>query len=391
MNDQTSATKREIEYRVLSPLGATNMSLKYDNLVLLLVSLLMLILISGCSMPRLRDASESVMEIDTPDPPQFGQINIADAIVREAADVSSPEVLRLPSGIVVMMAAIQEQWVKIETPKIPAGSGWILTNFLTVITTFDAEVDISALNVRTGPGTGYQPIDVIRQSVELMVIGHAYECSWLHVVTLDGVQGWVSAPYVTYSVACARIPIAYIPPMPSPSPQRIVQRVSFKSELSAIQFEPLDAVVSGKQLFKWATETVLKINEGFEIVLWQIGQDPVTHGFGIAEPTRIGEKSVDFEMLSRTLPHLLQGGEEYMWGVLLVEISPYRRLQYLGGGQRFQFEHEHRGSNRSAPPSRPMVESKPPPRPSMDDKPPPRPPPDPEPPPAMLIVKSKGR
>ncbi|MEZ4716134.1 MAG: hypothetical protein R2851_08600 [Caldilineaceae bacterium] len=44
---------------------------------------------------------------------------------------------------------------------------------------------------------------------------------------------------------------------------------------------------------------------------------------------------VDLDATSSSLPQL-NFGTDYQWGVLLVELDPYRRLSYLGGGQFFR-------------------------------------------------------
>lgn len=60
--------------------------------------------------------------------------------------------------------------------------------------------------------------------------------------------------------------------------------------------------------------------------------------FGPAGSVKASEISVDLDKAAQTLPpDLLVYGNEYQWGVLLVEINPYKRLKYLGGGQRFYF------------------------------------------------------
>lgn len=75
-------------------------------------------------------------------------------------------------------------------------------------TTPDATVKASALNLRSGPGTNYTIITVLRQGETVDVIGQYGSCSWLQVRTAQGVEGWISgaARFVTLHIACADLP-----------------------------------------------------------------------------------------------------------------------------------------------------------------------------------------
>ena len=52
-------------------------------------------------------------------------------------------------------------------------------------------------------------------------------------------------------------------------------------------------------------------------------------GFGLAAPTAKNSVSPDLDDLDGKLGDLLNPGQ-YIWGVLLVQTEPYRRLQFLG-------------------------------------------------------------
>ena len=85
--------------------------------------------------------------------------------------------------------------------------------------TSQAVVNIESMNVRSGPGTAY-PVQAYAVSGDkLIILGQAYNCSWLEVRTPDGSTGWVSSTYVTYSLACSAIAQASIPPVPTPVAQ----------------------------------------------------------------------------------------------------------------------------------------------------------------------------
>ena len=82
-----------------------------------------------------------------------------------------------------------------------------------------AEVVTDALNVRSGPGTGYGRVGGVSQGDQLSVIGEYDNCSWLNIVTRDETEGWISGSsrYVTLNVDCDAIPAVDPPAPPSNS------------------------------------------------------------------------------------------------------------------------------------------------------------------------------
>jgi hypothetical protein len=109
--------------------------------------------------------------------------------------------------------------------------------------------------------------------------------------------------------------------------------------------EPLDSVLQGRRTFRWSTEVQLEENQYFELVFWPVGRDPMSSSFGPAGSIKETTLTVDLDRIADILPHLFQAGQEYEWGVLLVELNPYRRLQHLGGGHRFLFERSNGGNS----------------------------------------------
>lgn len=71
-------------------------------------------------------------------------------------------------------------------------------------------------------------------------------------------------------------------------------------------------------------------------------------GFGLAAPTRAENVTVDLDALDDILGGRLDNGE-YRWGILLVQVEPYERIAYLGGGYSFTFTRSSSGDN--PPPS----------------------------------------
>lgn len=112
---------------------------------------------------------------------------------------------------------------------------------------------------------------------------------------------------------------------------------------SVTLLEPFDAVLQGKRTFRWSTNVVLAENQYFELVFWPAGNDAMGSGFGPAGSSKETALTIDLDKTADTLAHLFKSGQDYEWGILLVELNPYRRLQYLGGGQRFHFERSSGG------------------------------------------------
>ena len=81
-----------------------------------------------------------------------------------------------------------------------------------------AIVDTESLNIRSGPDTAYSIVGSASKGDRLDIIGKAYNCSWLKIESMDGVEGWVAADLVIYSLECSEIPAASIPPTLIPLP-----------------------------------------------------------------------------------------------------------------------------------------------------------------------------
>ena len=80
-----------------------------------------------------------------------------------------------------------------------------------------AVVKVDTLNVRSGPGTNYSRVGVVKRDDALVVEGQLNNCAWLQVITPDGAAGWVSGSdkYVTLDTRCADIAEAK-PPAEAP-------------------------------------------------------------------------------------------------------------------------------------------------------------------------------
>ncbi|MCB0070711.1 MAG: hypothetical protein KDE20_04600, partial [Caldilineaceae bacterium] len=137
----------------------------------------------------------------------------------------------------------------------------------------------------------------------------------------------------------ARVLVPTSTPRPTATPTTVM--VSSNARL----LNPADGSSgAGRQMFIWEVPYEPRANQAFEVIFWKKGADPLDAGFGIAAPTTAQSVAVDLDMLDRELGSLLEPGE-YNWGVLLVQVSPYQRLQFLGGSRTFDFA---RGSSGGA-------------------------------------------
>lgn len=72
-----------------------------------------------------------------------------------------------------------------------------------------ATVRVRGLNARSGPGTGYGVLAVLRAGDQVDVLGQVDNCGWLHVRRAGDPEllGWIagSSAYVTLSVPCGDI------------------------------------------------------------------------------------------------------------------------------------------------------------------------------------------
>ncbi len=81
-----------------------------------------------------------------------------------------------------------------------------------------AVVTTDVLNVRTGPGTNYPKIGVLRKGDQVGVTGRTKTGDWLAVTLADGKKGWVAASLVKLDVPVSGIAEAQnIPKPPTPA------------------------------------------------------------------------------------------------------------------------------------------------------------------------------
>jgi len=80
-----------------------------------------------------------------------------------------------------------------------------------------AVVTGDTLNLRTGPGTSFPKIEVLKKGDALLVTGRTKAGDWLEVLLPDGTKGWVSASLVKLEVPVTGVAVAKVIPKP-PTP-----------------------------------------------------------------------------------------------------------------------------------------------------------------------------
>jgi hypothetical protein len=132
-------------------------------------------------------------------------------------------------------------------------------------------------------------------------------------------------------VNSANAPVNVAVPAPLPTPTPTIPSVA----LELVSPNDGDSGTA-ERIFEWATSYVPREGEGFELVFWLPGQNPMTAGFGLAAPTADLRIRVNLTKLDDVLGPRLEPGA-YQWGVLLVQREPYTRLRLLGEPRTFHY------------------------------------------------------
>lgn len=77
------------------------------------------------------------------------------------------------------------------------------------------------LNVRSGPGTVFAPLGLVRFNTQLRPLARNLDVTWVEVQTLPtGLRGWVAADaqFISCTIALTTLPVGILPPTPTPAP-----------------------------------------------------------------------------------------------------------------------------------------------------------------------------
>lgn len=81
-----------------------------------------------------------------------------------------------------------------------------------------ATVNSGALNVRSGPGIGYNSIATTYSGTVLSLLGRIANNSWVKVRLSNGVEGWVNASLILPNVAISSLPVLDVPALTAVAP-----------------------------------------------------------------------------------------------------------------------------------------------------------------------------
>jgi hypothetical protein len=147
----------------------------------------------------------------------------------------------------------------------------------------------------------------------------------------------VVVPALATATPTATPPTSTSTPLPVPTP--------VPSALELVEPNDGDSG-TGRLRFAWRTEFTPPEGQAFELVFWRDGENPLMNGIGLAAPTTTDGVTVNLSMLDHQLGELLEPGE-HRWGVLLVRISPYERLQFFGASRMFRYVRSGEGDSSS--------------------------------------------
>lgn len=139
-------------------------------------------------------------------------------------------------------------------------------------------------------------------------------------------------------------PIPTRPPTPTPQPAATTPAASATRAqptavpaLAVALLGPANgARLRGEQTFSWQATGALGPDQAYEIVIFQSGQSQLA-GAGLADPTTANSAKVNLNAIDQRTDHPLQPGS-WLWGVNLVQRSPYKALRELAGGWQFIYE-----------------------------------------------------
>jgi uncharacterized protein YraI len=137
-------------------------------------------------------------------------------IIQASTSTQTPTVTEEPT------ATPTATWTRRPTPR-PSATRTRLPS-LTPVLVPDAVVANEVLNMRSGPGTGFEILVTLKQGDELKILAMTSDRAWLKVQYFTHV-GWVAAAYCTInrtltdSLVVATVPVATRAPVPTSPPQ----------------------------------------------------------------------------------------------------------------------------------------------------------------------------
>ena len=140
-----------------------------------------------------------------------GIVTVSELNVRTGPSTNHSVISQVRKGAILSIIAKDNStgWLKIQFKN--GSTGWVSGKYVTIATNDTvninnedikiadgpAQVTVSELNVRSGPGTNYPVISQVKKGNILAVIAVDNSDNWLKIQFKDGTTGWVSRKYVT--------------------------------------------------------------------------------------------------------------------------------------------------------------------------------------------------
>jgi outer membrane biosynthesis protein TonB len=145
----------------------------------------------------------------------------------------------------------------------------------------------------------------------------------------------VSTAIPTRTPTPARTPVAAAPAPAAAAQGTAAPRPQNTPALAVTLAGPANgSSLRGRQTFSWRVAGALPPGQAFEVVIYKQGASTLS-GAGLAEPTTDSSVSVNLDDINNS-NHPLDPGV-WLWGVNLVQRSPYQSLQPLAGGWQFTY------------------------------------------------------
>lgn len=141
----------------------------------------------------------------------------------------------------------------------------------------------------------------------------------------------VSTAVPTHTTTATKAAYTPTPTVKAPSPKATDTARPQPPDLSVTLLSPASNTIGqGKETFSWKPKFKLAKGQAFELVFWRGNEDPMVSGKGWLGTTTTTSIRGDLLKVAPT--------ESYLWGILLVQANPYKRIAYLGGGWKYILE-----------------------------------------------------
>lgn len=204
-----------------------------------------------------------------------------------------------------------------------------------------ADSGVAALTGRGAPGSTIQVL-VDNQVVASTIVRNNGQ--WTATAPLDQpgqhrvtVRAVVNGAIINAASAPAIVDVPIPLPTATPTSVPVVLRLLIPSD---------GETGTGTRTFEWETDYIPAEGEKFELVFWRPDLDPLTSGYGMAEPTTDYRLNLNLSALDDTLGERFEPGPHY-WGILLVRTNPYQRLRLLGEPHMFTYYRASDGGSSS--------------------------------------------